>query len=100
MAGDSGHGVWALGQKDGPPPIISRWRSDLKAPDSKRPVRVTIGVMFRETRPDGMPATSAENDFLYAVEEALYAELPAHGAILALVVTGGEPRMDRIRGIP
>lgn len=63
MADDSEDGVWALGQKDDPPRSISRWRSDLKAPDPKRPVRVTIGVMFRETRPDGMPATSAENDF-------------------------------------
>jgi hypothetical protein len=81
-------GIWTLGVLEGPSRVVCRWRSDLTVPDPDRPVKVTVRVMFKHGRHDGMPTGDTENDYLGAVEEALVRELPAHGAVLALVVTG------------
>jgi hypothetical protein len=85
-------GTWTLGVLTGPPRVICRWRSDLTVPDPGRPVKVTVRVGFKDTRQGGMPDGDAENDYLAAVEEALVQELPVHGAVLALVLTGDGSR--------
>jgi hypothetical protein len=66
---------------------VVRWRQCDLVPDRVRPVKVTIGVMFDDVRPDGMPSGQAENDFLGLVEEALVGELAERGGGLVLVVT-------------
>jgi hypothetical protein len=73
---------------ESPARVVCRWRSDLTVPDPDRPVKVTVRVMFEHARQDGMPVGDAENDYLATIEEALVRELPAHGAVLAMVVTG------------
>jgi hypothetical protein len=83
----SGEGTWTLAQAAGPPRLAVRWRQCDAVPDRARPVKVTVGVMFDDVRPDGMPAGQAENDFLGLVEEALFGELAERGARLVLVVT-------------
>jgi hypothetical protein len=81
-------GTWTLGVIESPVRVICRWRSDLTVPDPDRPVKVTVRVGFKDARQDGMPVGAVENDYLAAIEEALVRELPVHGAVLTLVVTG------------
>lgn len=88
MTASEDDGTWTLGVIESPMRVVCRWRSDLIAPDPDRPVKVTVRVGFQNARQDGMPVGAVDNDFLTAVEEVLLRELPRHGAVLALVVTG------------
>jgi hypothetical protein len=84
---------WVLGKsEDAGRLMICRWRKDMRAVDPARPVKITVGVMFTSRRPDGMPGSPAENDFLGGVEEALANEFRANGATFVLVVTANGAR--------
>lgn len=66
--------------------MIARWLRDRPLPNRALPIKITVGVMYQDARPDGMPAQN-EHQFLGDVEEALISDLAEHHAHLVLVVT-------------
>jgi len=70
---------WALGQgKVNGQPLIVRWdvAAKQRCPDLRRPIKVTIGIQFPNPKPNGLPSVE-DDEHLGAMEEALFAELPA-----------------------
>ena len=94
MAVHTAEGLWNIGYRYGADQsvTVTKWRSDVHFPDPERPYKITIGLMFNALAENGMPDLSVEGELLDGAWNALNAELPGHGAVLVLSITGGGNR--------
>ncbi len=94
MTEDTAGGRWKVSYSHNPDQsvTVSKWRADVHFPDPERPYKITVGVMLNALANNGMPDMSVERELLDGAWNDLNADLPRHGAVPVLSVTGGGNR--------